>query len=218
MLERLQELVTEGQVEEAVALARQALDGGVGARRIVDEALVPAMALVGERFERMEYYYPEMMAAALAMQACLEHLRPALAGAAAKPLATVVLGTVKGDLHDIGKDLVGMMLEGAGFEVVNLGVDVPAGRFVEAAREHGAAVVGMSALLTTTMPAMAATVEALAAAGLHDRVKVIVGGAAVTADYARTIGADAFAPDASAAVRTTRQLLAPGPGRGAGAG
>lgn len=207
MLDRLQTLVTEGQIEEAVAEARQALESGTDARLIVDEALVPAMALVGERFERMEYYYPEMMAAALAMQACLAHLRPALAGAGVTPLATVVLGTVKGDLHDIGKDLVGMMLEGAGFQVVNLGVDVPAGRFVEAAREHRAAVVGMSALLTTTMPAMATTIEALKEAGLRDQVKVIVGGAAVTAEVARAMGADAYAPDAGAAVRTTRQLL-----------
>jgi len=206
MLERLQELVIEGRVEEAAALARQALEAGLEARRIVDGALVPAMAVVGERFERMEYYYPEMMAAALAMQACLEPLRPALAGAAAKPLATVVLGTVKGDLHDIGKNLVKMMLEGAGFETVDLGTDVGPEAFVTAVREHRPRVVGMSALLTTTMVQMKTIIDALTEAGLRDSVKIMVGGAPVTAAYAQQIGADAYAPDAASAVDSARAL------------
>lgn len=199
--------VVEGRAQEALVLAREALNSGTDAQTIVDEALIPAMGEVGERFERMEYYLPEMMAAALAMQACMGLLRPLLSATEAKTLATVVLGTVKGDLHDIGKDLVGMMLEGTGFEVVDLGVDVAPQEFVTAVRRHDAAVLGMSALLTTTMGMMRVTIEALKEAGLRDRVKVIVGGAAITEVYAQEIGADAYAPDASVATRTTRALL-----------
>ncbi len=199
--------VVEGRAQEALVLAEEALDSGIDAQVLLNEALIPAMAEVGERFERMEYYLPEMMAAAWAMKSCMGLVRPLLSGTEANPLATVVLGTVKGDLHDIGKDLVGMMLEGTGFEVVDLGVDVAPPQFVQAVLNHGAAILGMSALLTTTMPMMRVTIEALEEAGLRHRVKVIVGGAAITEAYAREIGADAYAPDASVATRVTRALL-----------
>jgi len=211
MLEQLRALVIEGRVPDAYALTEEALSAGVDIHSLVNEALIPAMVEVGERYERMEFYLPEMMAAALAMQSCMRLLQPLLSETEAKPLATVVVGTVKGDLHDIGKDLVGMMLEGNGFEVVNLGVDVAPDKFVEAVRTHDATIMGMSALLTTTMPMMRATIETLIEAGLRDRVKVLVGGAAITAAYAKEIGADAYAPDASIAARTAKSLLASGP-------
>jgi 5-methyltetrahydrofolate--homocysteine methyltransferase len=167
------------------------------------------MSVVGERFERMEYFLPEMLAAATAMKSCMELLRPLLVDTGVSVAAAVGLGTVQGELHDIGKDLVGMMLEGAGFDVVDLGVDVAPDRFVEATGANGATVLGMSALLTATMPMMPQTIERLEQAGVRKRGKVIVGGAAITQAYADEIGADAYAPDASVAVRRIQTLLKP---------
>jgi 5-methyltetrahydrofolate--homocysteine methyltransferase len=209
ILKELRGLVIQGRVHEARAIAEKAIDGGTDADTLIHQALVPAMSVVGERFERMEYYLPEMLAAATAMQSCMELLRPLLVDTGISAVATVVLGTVQGDLHDIGKDLVGMMLEGAGFEVVDLGVDVAPDRFVEAIGAHSAAVLGMSALLTTTMPMMRQTIERLEEAGVRNQIKVIVGGAAITQSFADEIGADSYAPDASVAVRRTQSLLGP---------
>jgi 5-methyltetrahydrofolate--homocysteine methyltransferase len=164
------------------------------------------MSEVGSRFEQGEYFVPEMLIAARAMQAGLKLLKPLLAQSGAEPLGRVAIGTVKGDLHDIGKSLVAMMLEGAGFEIMDMGVDVAPEKFVEAVR-GGANVVALSALLTTTMPNMKVTIEALKQAGLRDRVTVMVGGAPVTQAYADDIGADGYASDASSAVRKTKALI-----------
>ncbi len=166
------------------------------------------MQVVGDRFERGEYFLPEMMAAAIAARGILGQLRPRLAASHAEPVAKVVIGTVKGDLHDIGKNLVAMMLEGAGFEVIDLGPDVPAEKFISAIQEHSPQLVGMSALLTTTMPMIRTILRAISEAGVRDQVKVLIGGAAVTEAYAEEIGADGYAQDAGAAVRKAKQLLA----------
>jgi corrinoid protein of di/trimethylamine methyltransferase len=198
--------VIEGNAKAAEALVKQALDGGVQADVILNTALIPAMSEVGQKFEEGEYFVPEMLIAARAMQAGLKLLKPLLAASGAKPVGKVAIGTVKGDLHDIGKSLVGMMLEGAGFEIVDLGVDVAPEKFVEAVK-NGVNVVAMSALLTTTMPNMQNTIKALQEAGLRERTQVMVGGAPVTEAYARQIGADGYAPDASSAVRKARELL-----------
>jgi 5-methyltetrahydrofolate--homocysteine methyltransferase len=207
ILEELRTLVIEGRVHETRALTERAIEDRAVPDTLIHQALIPAMGIVGERFERMEYFLPEMLAAAVAMQSSMELLRPLLVDTGVTAAATVVLGTVKGDLHDIGKDLVGMMLEGAGFDVVDLGVDVAPDKFVEAVKALGAEILGMSALLTTTMPMMRQTVETLREAGVRDQVKVIIGGAAITQAYADEIGADAYAPDASVAVRRTQSLL-----------
>jgi len=198
--------VVAGNAPLVKEYVQKALDAGVEPGVIMFEYLVPAMQEVGERFERHEYFVPEMLIAARAMQGGLNLLRPLMAASGVEPIGTVALGTVKGDLHEIGKNLVGIMLEGAGFKVIDLGVDVPADRFVQAAK-NGAQVIAMSALLTTTMPAMKTTIDALVEAGLRDRVKVMVGGAPVTQAYADQIGADGYAPDASGAARKAKVLL-----------
>jgi 5-methyltetrahydrofolate--homocysteine methyltransferase len=182
----------------------------VPAEQILHEALIPAMTEVGCLFEAEEFYVPEMLVSAKAMQSGLKTLKPLLAvqeknSGQAKPRA--VLGTVKGDLHDIGKDLVIMMLEGAGFEVKDLGVDVPPEKFIEEVN-NGAQLVGLSAMLTTTMPNMKVTIDAMKDAGVREKVKVIVGGAPLTQSYAEHIGADGFAKDASSAVRSAKELIA----------
>jgi 5-methyltetrahydrofolate--homocysteine methyltransferase len=207
ILGELQEQVVEGATAEVVDLTEQALRGGVAASAILNEALIPAMNTVGALFESGEYYLPEMMAASQAMQASLKLLRPLLAETGLKPVAKAILGTVQGDLHDIGKNLVGTMLEGAGFEIVDLGADVPAEQFIEAIKTSDAQVVGLSALLTTTMPMMRTIIEAIEEAGLRNRVKIIIGGAPITQPYADEIGADGYAPDASSSVRMTKRLL-----------
>ena len=205
--QELQEAVINGQAEKVKQLTEAAIKAGEQPQTILQKGLIPAMAEVGERMKNQIFYVPEVLVAARAMKFGLNVLRPLLAESGAQPLAKMVLGTVKGDLHDIGKNLVGMMMEGAGFQVIDLGTDVSPQKFVEAVRQHGANMVGMSALLTTTMPAMRATIEALKEAGLRDQVKVMVGGAPVTQRYADEIGADGFAPDASWAVDKARQLL-----------
>jgi 5-methyltetrahydrofolate--homocysteine methyltransferase len=195
-----QDMVTDG--------VTQALAQNIPPADILNKAMIEAMGQVGKLFEEGEYFVPEMLIAARAMQAGLGILKPLLVEADVKSAGKVVAGTVKGDLHDIGKNLVTMMLEGAAFEIIDLGTDVSPEKFVEAVRETGAQIVAMSALLTTTMPSMKDTIEALKAAGLRQNVKIMVGGAPLTPEYAHEIGADGFAPDASRAVATAKQLLA----------
>ena len=206
-LKILYDAVVNGEVEGVVEGVPAALAESIPAEKILNKALIPAMAEVGRLFEAQEYYVPEMLISAKAMQSGVNILRPLLVAAGLKPIGKVVLGTVKGDLHDIGKNLVAMMLEGAGFEIVDLGVDVSPETFVKAARD-GAQIIGMSALLTTTMTNMSVVIEALKTAGLRDQVKVLIGGAPVTQEYANKIGADMFASDASSAVRSARLLVA----------
>ena len=206
-LKPIYENVIEGQADEVVSGVKSALAAGVHAGVILNEALIAAMDEVGRRFEDGDFYVPEMLISARAMQAGLALLKPHLASTDIKAAGKVAIGTVKGDLHDIGKNLVAMMLEGAGFEIIDLGVDVSPESFVDAVHE-GANLIGMSALLTTTMSSMGTTIEALKAAGLRDKVKIMVGGAPVTEEFAKSIGADAFAPDASSATRVARQLVA----------
>jgi 5-methyltetrahydrofolate--homocysteine methyltransferase len=201
------EAILEGQQKKAIEKVNQALAENVDPSVILNEGMVKAMAEVGRLFEEGEYFVPEMLIAARAMQSGLAILKPHLAQADVKSSGKVVAGTVKGDLHDIGKNLVAMMLEGAAFEIVDLGSDVSPDKFVEAVRSSGADIVAMSALLTTTMPNMKTTIEALEAAGLRDKVKVIVGGAPLTPEYAKQIGADGYAADASRAVALAKSLI-----------
>jgi 5-methyltetrahydrofolate--homocysteine methyltransferase len=210
MTELIQEIfngIVDGQAPLVTQKVAQALESGVDPGAILNQGMIAAMAEVGKRFEDGEFYVPEMLIAARAMQAGLALLKPHLGQSDLKSSGKVVIGTVKGDLHDIGKNLVAMMLEGAGFEIVDLGTDVPAEKFVAAAREHQADLVAMSALLTTTMPNMKVTIDALQAAGLRQQVKVLVGGAPVTDNFVRQIGADGYAPDASRAVAVAKSLL-----------
>jgi 5-methyltetrahydrofolate--homocysteine methyltransferase len=200
--------VIDGQAPEVEAGVKAALVANIEAEEILKNALIAAMSEIGQRFEAGDLFVPEMLIAARAMQAGLKILKPALAKADVKAAGKVAIGTVKGDLHDIGKNLVAMMLEGSGFEIMDLGVDVTPEAFVNSVR-NGAQIIGMSALLTTTMSSMEGTIQALKTAGLRDKVKVIIGGAPVTQDYANKIGADAFAPDASSATRVARQLMLP---------
>ncbi len=199
--------VLEGDAARCVAGVKAALAAGNDPSKILNESMIAAMAKVGQLFEMGEYYVPEMLIAARAMQAGLKELRPHLVAADVKPIAKIVVGTVKGDLHDIGKNLVAMMLEGVGFEVIDLGVDVAPEKFVAAIREHQPRFVGLSALLTTTMPMMGATIDAIKAAGLRDSVVLMVGGAPVTAPFAKQIGADLFASDASSAASRAKALI-----------
>jgi 5-methyltetrahydrofolate--homocysteine methyltransferase len=208
-LTEIYEQVIEGNAPSVQAGVQSALSQGISADVILNQALIAAMNEVGHRFEEGEFYVPEMLIAARAMQAGLALLKPYLVESGVKTAGKVAIGTVKGDLHDIGKNLVAMMLEGAGFEVQDLGVDVSPESFVKAVRD-GAQVLGMSALLTTTMNNMQSTLQALHEAGMRDLVKVIIGGAPVTVEYAHKIGADAYAPDASSAVRVVRQLVGGG--------
>lgn len=206
-LEALTQAIIKGDRNTAKALTQQAISAGTPPQDIVEKGLVPGMAVIGERFKRNEIYVPEMLIAARAMKESMALLEPLLVKAGIKPKFTAIIGTVQGDLHDIGKNLVAMMLKGANFGVVDLGTNVTAEKFVAAAKEHNANLVGLSALLTTTMPAMKDTVKALKAAGLN-KVKVIIGGAPVTQQFANEIGADGFAPDAASAVDVASQLLA----------
>jgi len=194
--------------EKTAQLVRAHLDQGENALNILDQALIAAMDEVGRKFSAGVFFVPEMLMAAEAMRAGLEVLRPHLARSDIKAKGTIIIGTVKGDVHDIGKNLVKMMLEGAGFETIDLGTDVKPDGFVTAVREHQPQLLGMSALLTTTMPGMKATIEALQEAGLRDTVKIMIGGAPVTAAFAEQIGADAYAPDAATAVDVARGLVA----------
>jgi 5-methyltetrahydrofolate--homocysteine methyltransferase len=205
--QELYDAILDGDSPAAERLVLEALAAGNPAEALLKEALIAAMNEVGALFEAGEYYVAEMLVSAHAMKTALKHLRPLLAEAAVEPMGTVVIGTVKGDLHDIGKNLVGMMLEGAGFRVVDVGVDVPAKRFVQAAEDEQADFVALSALLTTTMTYMPAVIAGLKEAGLRERVKVLIGGAPITQAFADHIGADGFAPDAAAAANLARRLM-----------
>jgi len=207
-IKAIYDAVRDGDATEAAAQVKAALEGGVPAADILHDGCIAAMAEVGELFEQGEMFVPEMLIAARAMQRAMALLKPHLTEEEAASEGKVVVGTVAGDLHDIGKNLVGMMMEGAGFEVVDLGTDISPAAFVDAVREHAPDIIGMSALLTTTMPSMTATMEALTEAGLRDQVKVLVGGAPVTQAFADKVGADGFAPDASSAARKAKELLA----------
>jgi len=199
--------ILEGDNKAVPQKVQAALDAGMDASRILNEGMIAAMAEVGRLFEEGEYYVPEMLISARSMQAGLAVLKPLLMQANVKSAGKVLAGTVKGDLHDIGKNLVCMMLEGAGFEIHDLGTDVSPEKFVAAVQEKGADIVALSALLTTTMPNMKATIEALREAGLREKVKVIIGGAPVTEGYAQQIGADGYSPDASRAVNLAKSLV-----------
>jgi len=207
MLDAIYQSVIEGDAQGVSEGVQGALEAGQDPGEILNQGMISAMAEVGRRFEAQEMFVPEMLIAARAMKAGMAILKPYLLEADIEPVGRVVLATVKGDLHDIGKNLVGMMLEGAGFEVVDLGVDVAPEGFVEAVQEHRPDFVGMSALLTTTMPSMGTTVEALEEAGLREQVKVMVGGAPVTQQFAEEIGADIYAPDASSAANRAKAAL-----------
>ena len=204
-LKQIYDNVIEGQMVDVENGVKAALSAGIGADVILKDGLIAAMDEVGKRYEEGDFFVPEMLISARAMQAGLKLLKPHLVRGSVKAAGRVAIGTIKGDLHDIGKNLVAMMLEGAGFEIIDLGVDVSPQAFVDAVHE-GAQIIGMSALLTTTMSNMAGTIEALKAAGLRDKVKIMIGGAPVTEEFAKRIGADAFAPDASSATRIARQL------------
>ncbi|MGA1995895.1 MAG: corrinoid protein [Bryobacteraceae bacterium] len=207
-LDKLNEAVLEGDWKTAVAVTEAAIAAGLAPLAIVTECLVPAMDEVGRRFECEEYFVPEMLLSARAMKASMNILRPLLAAAGAQPVGRVAIGTVKGDLHDIGKNLVGAMLEGGGFEVIDLGADVSPERFIEAVANGSASLVAVSALLTVTMPAMKTIVDAFRSAGLREKVKIMVGGAPVTQQYADAIGADGYGESAGAAVALARKLVA----------
>ena len=206
--EELYSKVLEGDAEGVEALTAQGLERGLPPGELLNDVLIAAMGEVGERFERREFFVPEMLVAARAMKAGVKLLRPSLTAKDIKSLGTVVIGTVAGDLHDIGKNLVVMMLEGTGFEVIDLGVDVTPAKFLQAIREHSPQIIGMSALLTTTMLSMKSTLEAIEEAGLRDKVVVMVGGAPVTQRFADSIGADVYGQDANAAVRKAKKALA----------
>jgi 5-methyltetrahydrofolate--homocysteine methyltransferase len=207
ILEDIYQRVIAGDMKGATDGVNEALEGGIEAAEILNKGLIAAMTEVGRLFEEGEYFVPEMLIAARAMQASVAILKPKLLEADVKPLGRVVIGTVKGDLHDIGKNLVAMMLEGAGFEIIDLGTDVSPEKFVNAIKEHDANFMGMSALLTTTMPAMRTTIEALKEAGIRDNMSVMIGGAPVTQDYADEIGADIYAPDGPSAARKAKEVI-----------
>jgi len=209
-LEAIHTAVLNGDAATTEAEVTAALAANTPPEDILYEACIPAMEEVGRQFEEGNKFVPEMLISARAMQKAMGLLRPLLLQADIKTLGTVIVGTVAGDLHDIGKNLVAMMLEGSGFEVIDLGTDVSPTQFVEAVRERKPQVIGMSALLTTTMPSMGATIEALKEAGLRDQVKVMIGGAPITQDFAEKIGADGFAPDASSASRKAKELVGAG--------
>jgi 5-methyltetrahydrofolate--homocysteine methyltransferase len=206
LLSDIAENLQRGEDEQVALLVRQALDEGLEAGVVLHEGLIAGMGVVGEQFREREIFLPDVLLAARAMYAGLGLLKPLLAHEGVPAAGTVVIGSVRGDLHDIGKNLVGIMLAGAGFEVIDLGNDVAAERFVDAACGHGASVIGLSALLTTTMPVMKEVVDLVRARGLQDRVKVIVGGAPVSEAWARQIGADAYGYDAASAVERIRAL------------
>jgi 5-methyltetrahydrofolate--homocysteine methyltransferase len=207
MIEAIYKGILDGDQHLVAQQVTEALNAGLSPNLILKKGLVAAMSEVGRLFENGEYYVPEMLIAARAMQAGLKLLKPGLADTGVKAVGRVVIGTVAGDLHDIGKNLVGMMLEGAGFEVIDLGTDIKPEAFVNSVREHKPDIVAMSALLTTTMPNMEATIKALEGAGLRKQVKVIIGGAPITEEYANRIGADGFGYDASLAVKAARSLI-----------
>ncbi len=196
-----------GKVDEVTELTKEALDGGSSPQDILEQGLLAGMEVVGKRFKANEMFIPEVLRCAKCMHGAMAILRPLLAETGVETAGTFVIGTVKGDLHDIGKNLVGMMFEGAGFQVIDLGIDLEPQAFLDALKEHKATLLGMSALLTTTMPKMGETINAIKEAGIRDQVKIMIGGAPVTAEYAKEIGADAYASNAASAVDKGKELL-----------
>jgi len=207
-LQKLHDAILSGDAKTAVAVTTEALAEGVSPLELVQKYMVPAMDEVGHRFECEEYFVPELLLAARAMKGALALIRPLLVASGAQPVGRVAIGTVKGDLHDIGKNLVAALLEGGGFEVIDLGADVSPEKFVAAVKEKHAKIVALSALLTVTMPSMKTTIQALKEAGIRDEVKVMVGGAPVTEQFAKEIGADGYSENASTAVALARKLAA----------
>jgi 5-methyltetrahydrofolate--homocysteine methyltransferase len=206
-LAELSNKLIEGDDERVGALTQQAIDEDLAPQRILNEGLIAGMTVIGDRFKAHEIFLPDVLMAAKAMYAGMERLKPLLIRDGVPSLGTIVIGTIQGDLHDIGKNLVGIMLRGAGFDVIDLGNDVAPQRFVEAAREHRARLIGLSALLTTTMSGMAQVVDLVREEGLSGRVKIIIGGAPVSEEFARRIGADAYGYDSANAVDLARTLL-----------
>ncbi len=207
ILDQMAKELFAGNAKAVAELTQKALDEGFAPQEILTEGLIKGMNEVGVKFKANEIYVPEVLIAARAMKAGMEILRPKLAETGVKPVGQMVIGTVKGDLHDIGKNLVSMMMEGAGFEVIDLGIDVPAEKFIQAIKEHQPQLVGMSALLTTTMIQIRENIKAFQEAGVRDKVKVMIGGAPVTQKFADEVGADGYAPDAASAVDKAKELL-----------
>ena len=211
ILEDIAQAVIKGNIKvekKTDVLVQEALDQGISVKDVLEQGLIDGMMYIGERFKKNEVYVPEVLIAARAMKAGMAILEPLLSESDVQPKGTVVIGTVKGDLHDIGKNLVAMMLEGGGFNVVDIGIDATPEQFIEAARSNGGGVIAMSALLTTTMPQMKTVVDAIAISDIRDKVKTVIGGAPVTQKYADEISADGFAPDAASAVDKVKELLA----------
>ena len=206
-LQQIAENLIQGNAPKVKELVQKAVDEKENVQKILNEALLAGMSVVGAKFKKNEFYIPEVLIAARAMKQGMQILKPLLAKENIKGVGTVVVGTVRGDLHDIGKNLVGMMLEGAGFEVIDAGIDVAPDLFIKTAQEKNASLIGLSALLTTTMPAMKEVVTSLNNSSLKGKIKVMVGGAPVTKDYADEIGADGYAPDAASAADLAKKLL-----------
>lgn len=207
ILDQMAKELFAGNAKAVAELTQKALDEGFAPQEILTEGLIKGMNEVGVKFKANEIYVPEVLIAARAMKAGMAILRPKLAETGVKPVGQMVIGTVKGDLHDIGKNLVSMMMEGAGFEVIDLGIDVPAEKFIQAIKEHQPQLVGMSALLTTTMIQIRENIKAFQESGVRDKVKVMIGGAPVTQKFADEVGADGYAPDAASAVDKAKELL-----------
>ena len=207
-LKQLYDSVVSGDAKATQAITKQALADGIDPLKLVNEYMVPAMDEVGRRFEANEYFVPELLISARAMKAALELIRPLLTARGDQPLGRVAIGTVKGDLHDIGKNLVGSLLEGGGFEVIDLGVNVTPEKFIATVNEKQANIIAMSALLTTTMPSMKTTIDALKQAGVRDKVKVLIGGAPITQKYAEEIGADGYSENAVGAMALAKKAVA----------
>jgi len=207
LLDKLQQATIDGQAPEVEKLTQQALDEVISLDDIINEGFISAMSIIGEKFKNNEIFVPEMLIAARAMRAGLKVLEPLILAGERKYLGKIIIGTVKGDLHDIGKNLLGMMLQGGGYDVIDLGVDVTPDRFLAAVKEHQPQVVCLSALLTTTMPFMKETVELLGEAGVREQVKILVGGAPISQRFADEIGADGYAADAGSAVVLVKEVL-----------
>jgi len=207
-LNKVSEALQRGDAEKVGELVKQALEENLTPKKILEDGLIKGMGIIGGKFKRNEVYVPEVLIAARAMHAGMDILRPKLVETGVKNIGKVAIGTVKGDLHDIGKNLVKMMLEGGGFEVIDLGTDVSVDKFVEVVKVDQPDIVGMSALLTTTMVNMPEVVKALEAAGLRDKVKIMIGGAPITQNYADQIGADSYSPDAASAVDNAKSFIA----------
>jgi len=207
-LNNVSEALQRGDAEKVRELVKEALKENLTPKKILEDGLIKGMNIIGVKFKNNEIYVPEVLIAARAMHAGMDVLRPKLVETGVKNIGKIAIGTVKGDLHDIGKNLVKMMLEGAGFEVIDLGTDISKDKFVEAVKEHKPNIIGMSALLTTTMVNMVEVIKALEAAGLRDKVKIIIGGAPITQNYADQIGADGYSPDAASAVDKAKTFIA----------